>query len=206
MSVTVSFSLNGRPVTAEVEPRTTLADCLRHKLKATGTHVGCEHGVCGACTVIIDGAAVRSCLTLAVQAETMMTYWAIGPTAPSPACRPTPRLSAKTPSGAAHKTQRTIVIMASAMALSTSTSRALRSADSRVAATPKNMPNTTSGSMALSAAAWIGLVGASAFSHSPKPGVGTAARSTAPAPALRAAAPAASTGHSASAPWITSVP
>ena len=47
----------------------TLADCLRHHLRLTGTHVGCEHGVCGACTVIVDGDAVRSCLMLAVQAE-----------------------------------------------------------------------------------------------------------------------------------------
>ena len=64
-----SFTLNGRSVQAEVEPRLSLADCLRHKLKMTGTHVGCEHGVCGACTVIVDGAAVRSCLMLAVQAD-----------------------------------------------------------------------------------------------------------------------------------------
>ena len=49
--------------------RTTLADCIRHHFMQTGTHVGCEHGVCGACTVIVDGAAVRSCLMLAVQAE-----------------------------------------------------------------------------------------------------------------------------------------
>ena len=53
----------------EVEPRLTLADCLRHELRLTGTHVGCEHGVCGACTVLVDGDAVRSCLMLAVQAE-----------------------------------------------------------------------------------------------------------------------------------------
>jgi carbon-monoxide dehydrogenase small subunit len=65
----VGFQLNGSSVQAEVEPRTTLADCLRHVLHETGTHVGCEHGVCGACTVIVDGAAVRSCLMLAVQAE-----------------------------------------------------------------------------------------------------------------------------------------
>ena len=64
-----SFTLNGRQVEAEVEPRLSLADCLRHKLKMTGTHVGCEHGVCGACTVIVDGAAVRSCLMLALQAD-----------------------------------------------------------------------------------------------------------------------------------------
>jgi aerobic-type carbon monoxide dehydrogenase small subunit (CoxS/CutS family) len=65
----VRLDVNGKIVDAEVEPRTTLSDCLRHELKLTGTHVGCEHGVCGACTVIVDGAAVRSCLMLAVQAE-----------------------------------------------------------------------------------------------------------------------------------------
>ena len=65
----VRFEVNGKQVEVEVEPRLTLADCLRHVLRLTGTHVGCEHGVCGACTVIVDGAAVRSCLMLAVQAE-----------------------------------------------------------------------------------------------------------------------------------------
>jgi carbon-monoxide dehydrogenase small subunit len=65
----VCFTLNGRPVEIDVPARTTLADCLRHELRMTGTHVGCEHGVCGACTVIVDGDAVRSCLTLAVQAD-----------------------------------------------------------------------------------------------------------------------------------------
>ena len=65
----LAFELNGKSVQAEVEPRMTLADCIRHELRQTGTHVGCEHGVCGACTVIVDGAAVRSCLMLAVQAE-----------------------------------------------------------------------------------------------------------------------------------------
>ncbi|MCW5603491.1 MAG: (2Fe-2S)-binding protein [Burkholderiales bacterium] len=65
----VRFELNGRDVEADVPARTTLADCLRHHLGRTGTHVGCEHGVCGACTVIVNGDAVRSCLTLAVQAE-----------------------------------------------------------------------------------------------------------------------------------------
>jgi aerobic-type carbon monoxide dehydrogenase small subunit (CoxS/CutS family) len=65
----IAFELNGRTVQPEVEPRLTLADCIRHELRQTGTHVGCEHGVCGACTVIVDGAAVRSCLMLAVQAE-----------------------------------------------------------------------------------------------------------------------------------------
>ena len=63
------FEVNGKPAEVDVEPRMSLADCLRHVLRLTGTHVGCEHGVCGACTVIVDGAAVRSCLMLAVQAE-----------------------------------------------------------------------------------------------------------------------------------------
>src|SRR5258707_1127130 len=67
--MSVRFRVNGQEVEVEVEPRLTLADCLRHHLRLTGTHVGCEHGVCGACTVIVDGAAVRSCLMLAVQAE-----------------------------------------------------------------------------------------------------------------------------------------
>jgi aerobic-type carbon monoxide dehydrogenase small subunit (CoxS/CutS family) len=65
----VKLSVNGRSYEAKVEPRTTLADCLRHSLGLTGTHVGCEHGVCGACTVILDGAPVRSCLMFAVQAH-----------------------------------------------------------------------------------------------------------------------------------------
>jgi carbon-monoxide dehydrogenase small subunit len=65
----VQFALNGKHVEVDVPARTTLADCIRHHLMQTGTHVGCEHGVCGACTVIVDGAAVRSCLMLAVQAE-----------------------------------------------------------------------------------------------------------------------------------------
>ncbi len=67
--VRVRHTLNGRKQSAETEPRMLLSDFLRHSLGATGTHVGCEHGVCGCCTVLIDGAAVRSCLTLAVQAE-----------------------------------------------------------------------------------------------------------------------------------------
>lgn len=65
----VAFTVNGKPVEVDVEPRTSLADCLRYALRLTGTHIGCEHGVCGACTVIVDGAAVRACLMLAVQAE-----------------------------------------------------------------------------------------------------------------------------------------
>jgi carbon-monoxide dehydrogenase small subunit len=65
----VAFELNGKQVEADVEPRMTLADCIREKCRQTGTHLGCEHGVCGACTVLINGEAVRSCLTLAVQAQ-----------------------------------------------------------------------------------------------------------------------------------------
>jgi len=65
----IRFELNRRAAEADVPPRMTLADCIRHELRHTGTHVGCEHGVCGACTVIVNGAAVRSCLMLAVQAE-----------------------------------------------------------------------------------------------------------------------------------------
>jgi aerobic-type carbon monoxide dehydrogenase small subunit (CoxS/CutS family) len=65
----VAFELNGKSVEVDIEPRMHLADCLRDVLRLTGTHVGCEHGVCGSCTVIVDGAAVRSCLMLAVQAE-----------------------------------------------------------------------------------------------------------------------------------------
>jgi carbon-monoxide dehydrogenase small subunit len=67
--VTTRFKVNGRDVEVQAEPRTSLADCLRRDLKLTGTHLGCEHGVCGACTIILDGAAVRSCLMLAVQAD-----------------------------------------------------------------------------------------------------------------------------------------
>ena len=65
----VNFILNGEPVTTDVEPRLHLADCLREMLGKTGTHLGCEHGVCGACTVIVDGAAVCACLMLTVQVE-----------------------------------------------------------------------------------------------------------------------------------------
>jgi 2-furoyl-CoA dehydrogenase 2Fe-2S iron sulfur subunit len=65
----VRFTLNGRPTTVEVEPRMVLTDALRHLAGSTGTHVGCEHGVCGACTVQIEGVAARACLTLAVQVD-----------------------------------------------------------------------------------------------------------------------------------------
>ncbi|WP_454617659.1 (2Fe-2S)-binding protein [Bradyrhizobium cenepequi] len=65
----IRFKLNGRPVEAEAEPRMLLSDFLRQQIGATGTHVGCEHGVCGACTVIVNGMLTRSCLTLAAQAD-----------------------------------------------------------------------------------------------------------------------------------------
>ena len=69
MKQRVTITLNGRKVSGEAEPRMLLSDFLRHELGATGTHVGCEHGVCGCCTVIIDGVAGRSCLAFAVQAN-----------------------------------------------------------------------------------------------------------------------------------------
>jgi aerobic carbon-monoxide dehydrogenase small subunit len=65
----VSLIVNGVTRTALVPTRRLLSDCLRHDLRLTGTHVGCEHGVCGACTVLLDGVAVRSCLMLAVSAD-----------------------------------------------------------------------------------------------------------------------------------------
>ena len=65
----VRFSLNGRPCAGEAEPRLLLTDFLRHHVGVTGTHVGCEHGVCGACTVQIDGQPARACLTLAAQID-----------------------------------------------------------------------------------------------------------------------------------------
>ena len=65
----IEVRVNGRLRRGEAEPRLLLSDFLRHELGLTGTHVGCEHGVCGACTVELDGLAVRSCLTLAVQAD-----------------------------------------------------------------------------------------------------------------------------------------
>ncbi len=66
---TITVTVNGQRVTREVETRRHLADFLRQELRLTGTHLGCEHGVCGACTVVVDGDAVRSCLMLAVQAD-----------------------------------------------------------------------------------------------------------------------------------------
>lgn len=65
----VHLTLNGKPCSGEAEPRMLLTDFLRHEIGATGTHVGCEHGVCGACTIEIGGNLARACLTLAVQAD-----------------------------------------------------------------------------------------------------------------------------------------
>ena len=77
----VRLVLNGRAVEADAEPRMLLTDFLRHKLGMTGTHVGCEHGVCGACTIDIDGTAAHACLMLAVQADgaTVRTVEALAP-------------------------------------------------------------------------------------------------------------------------------
>ncbi len=69
MEQTISVSVNGRQYERSVEPRLLLSDFLRHDIGLSGTHVGCEHGVCGACTVLVDSAAVRSCLMFAVQAN-----------------------------------------------------------------------------------------------------------------------------------------
>src|SRR5687767_16005114 len=65
----INTTVNGRTYEREVETRMTLADFLRHELGLTGTHVGCEHGVCGACTVLVDGRSARSCLMLAAQSD-----------------------------------------------------------------------------------------------------------------------------------------
>ena len=67
--IPVTLTVNGETVTREISPRMLLSDFIRHELRLTGTHVGCEHGVCGCCTVMIDGRAGRSCLAFAVQAD-----------------------------------------------------------------------------------------------------------------------------------------
>jgi carbon-monoxide dehydrogenase small subunit len=67
--MTISFVLNGKPVQIDAPARLTLADLLRERIGLTGTHLGCEHGACGACSVIVDGLAMRSCLMLGVQAD-----------------------------------------------------------------------------------------------------------------------------------------
>jgi carbon-monoxide dehydrogenase small subunit len=65
----VNFKINHQHFDSDIEPRLNLSDCIRHEIGLTGTHVACEHGVCGACTVLLNGEAVRSCLMLAVQAD-----------------------------------------------------------------------------------------------------------------------------------------
>ncbi|MCC7359674.1 MAG: (2Fe-2S)-binding protein [Anaerolineales bacterium] len=78
---TITLTVNGQSYTRGVEPRLLLSDFLRHDLGLSGTHVGCEHGVCGACTILFDGQPVRSCLTLAVQADghALMTVEGLAP-------------------------------------------------------------------------------------------------------------------------------
>jgi len=71
MKIAVSMTVNGEHAVAEIEPRMHLADFIRQYLQLTGTHLGCEHGVCGACSVRVNGEVVRGCLTLAVQASGM---------------------------------------------------------------------------------------------------------------------------------------
>jgi carbon-monoxide dehydrogenase small subunit len=81
--VELTLEVNGASRTCAVEPRLTLADCLRHELGLTGTHLGCENGVCGACTVLVDGVSVRSCLMLAVQAQAASVQTVEGLAGPS---------------------------------------------------------------------------------------------------------------------------
>jgi len=83
MNDKISLTVNGRAYEREVEPRLLLSDFLRHDLALTGTHVGCEHGVCGACTILFDGEPVRSCILLAVQADghALTTVEALAPSA-----------------------------------------------------------------------------------------------------------------------------
>ena len=69
MNREITLTVNGKRYTGSAEPRMLLSDFLRHELRLTGTHVGCEHGVCGACTILFDGEPIRSCLTFAVQAD-----------------------------------------------------------------------------------------------------------------------------------------
>ena len=81
MTHTITLTVNNQTYQRTVEPRLLLSDFLRHELGLTGTHVGCEHGVCGACTILFDGAPVRSCLMLAVQADghTLQTVEGLAP-------------------------------------------------------------------------------------------------------------------------------
>src|SRR3984885_11390127 len=89
----VALSINGESRSADVEPRKTLLDCLRDDFGLTGSHTGCEHGVCGACTVLLDGEPARSCLLFAVQADgyQITTIEGIAPARPRDAHRPAAR-------------------------------------------------------------------------------------------------------------------
>lgn len=87
-TVTINLTVNGRHYTRAAEPRRLLSDFLRHDLGLTGTHVGCEHGVCGACTVLLEGDAVRSCLMLAVQADGLSLTTIEGVAAPDGTLHP----------------------------------------------------------------------------------------------------------------------
>jgi len=78
--IAIEVTLNGRPLKRRVKARQHLADFLRHEMELTGTHLGCEHGVCGACTVLIDGHTARGCLTLAVQVSGNRVDTVAGPT------------------------------------------------------------------------------------------------------------------------------
>jgi carbon-monoxide dehydrogenase small subunit len=88
MSVTLSLSVNGKPVTADVDSRTLLVDFLRNELALTGTHVGCDTGQCGACTVHLDGNAVKACTILAAQANGAAVLTIEGLAAPDGAMHP----------------------------------------------------------------------------------------------------------------------
>ena len=93
----IGLTVNGQAYEREIETRLTLADLLRHELGLTGTHLGCEHGVCGACTVLVDGQSARACLMLAVQAPgravTTAPWWRI-PCRRQPCWSPDPRPAA----------------------------------------------------------------------------------------------------------------
>jgi aerobic-type carbon monoxide dehydrogenase small subunit (CoxS/CutS family) len=86
----ITLTVNGQEYRRQVEPRLLLVDFLRHELGLTGTHVGCEHGVCGACTILYEGESARSCLLFAVQADghSLMTVEGLAPPAPSPSLPP----------------------------------------------------------------------------------------------------------------------
>ena len=84
----IAVTVNGKRYEREVETRMTLADFLRHELVLTGTHIGCEHGVCGACTILLNGRTARACLTLAVQADGRSVTTVEGLAAPGGALSP----------------------------------------------------------------------------------------------------------------------